>query len=65
MRRKLVRRLMFAILLLCQLSICLGKEAADPNDSTKYLNAVREFTNKVMARTTRGLELPAKRHSRR
>ncbi|MHC4584409.1 MAG: hypothetical protein ACYS3N_07740, partial [Planctomycetota bacterium] len=36
------------ILLLCQLSICLGTETPDPNDTSKYLNAVRNFADNVL-----------------
>ncbi len=42
MRGRFTHRAMLAILLICQIAVCLGKETADPNNS-KYLDAVREF----------------------
>jgi len=48
MRGQLTNRALLAILLICQLSVCLGKETADPNNSSKYLNAVREFADNVL-----------------
>ena len=48
MRGRFAHRAMLAILLLCQLSICLATEASDPNDSNKYLDAVREFADNVL-----------------
>ncbi|MHC4173311.1 MAG: hypothetical protein ACYTBX_19780 [Planctomycetota bacterium] len=48
MRGKLLRRLTFGILLICQLPICLGTKTPDPNDSSKFLNAVREFADNVL-----------------
>ena len=48
MRGKLLRRLMFGILLIFQLSICLATETPDPNDSSKYLDAVRVFADNVL-----------------
>jgi pectate lyase len=39
---------MFKAILLCQSAICLATESPDPNSSTKYLNAVREFGNNVL-----------------
>jgi hypothetical protein len=38
----------FAAMLLCQFSVCLATEAPDPNDSSKYLNAVQEFADNVL-----------------
>jgi hypothetical protein len=46
MRGKLLRRLIFGILLIFQLSICLATETPDPNESSKYLDAIRTFTDK-------------------
>jgi len=48
MTQQLAHRLTFAILLICQLTICLGKEIPDANDSSKYLDAVREFADNVL-----------------
>ena len=39
---------MFVILLICQPSICLATESPDPNDTTKYLDAVRTFADNVL-----------------
>jgi pectate lyase len=38
----------FCILLLFQLSICIAAESPDSNESTKYLDAVREFADNVL-----------------
>lgn len=48
MTRQYAHRLMFAILLICQFSICLATERADPNDPNRYLDAVREFADNVL-----------------
>lgn len=58
-------RAVLGILLVCQLSVCFGNDTPNPDDSSKYLNAVRTFADNVVARSTRCLRLPAKRHSRR
>ncbi len=34
---------MLCILLICQFLICFGKEAPNPNESSKYLEAVEEL----------------------
>ena len=43
MRVRCAHQAVLGILLVCQFSVCLGSETADPNDGSKYLNAVREF----------------------
>jgi len=48
MRGKLLRWLIFGILLIFQLSVCLATEPPDQNDSSKYLDAVRDFANNVL-----------------
>jgi pectate lyase len=48
MTQQFAHRLTFAISLVCQFSICLGKEAPDPADPNRYLNAVREFGDNVL-----------------
>ena len=36
------------VLLICQFSVCVGKEASVPSDPHRYLNAVREFADSVL-----------------
>ena len=48
MRVRLVRQAVLGIVLICQFSACLGTETPDPNDSSKYLNAVRTFADNVL-----------------
>ncbi|MFC1793591.1 ankyrin repeat domain-containing protein [Planctomycetota bacterium] len=48
MRNRFLRRVMLAMLLICQLSPCLATEGPDPNDPNRYLNAVREFADNVL-----------------
>ena len=48
MRGRFINSAVWAILLLCQFSICFGSENVDSNDSTKYLDVVREFADKVL-----------------
>lgn len=48
MRGRFVNHAVLGILLICQLSVCLGKDTTDPNESTKYLDAVREFADNVL-----------------
>jgi hypothetical protein len=48
MRRKFTHQVVLAILLICQLCVCFGKEAPDPADPNRYLNAVREFADNVL-----------------
>jgi ankyrin repeat protein len=48
MKMQFLHQTLLATLLLCQLSICLGTEASDANDSSKYLDAVREFADNVL-----------------
>ena len=47
MTQQLAHRLMFGTLLVCQFSICLATETADPNESSRYLDAVRTFADNV------------------
>jgi ankyrin repeat protein len=47
MKLGILRQTIFVTMLLCQFSIFLGKEASDPNGSSKYLEAVQEAANKV------------------
>ena len=42
------RRPMLEISLVCQFSLCLAAEIPDPNESSKYLNAVRTFADNVL-----------------
>ena len=48
MKLRFLHQVMFGILSICQFSICLATEAADPNESNKYLNAVRTFADNVL-----------------
>jgi len=48
MRAGLAHRLVLGIFVILPSSICLGKEAPDPNDPNRYLNAVREFADNVL-----------------
>ena len=48
MTQQYAYRLMFVILLVCQFSICLATEIPDPNNSNKYLDAVRTFADNVL-----------------
>jgi len=48
MQVRFVHQAVLGILLICQFSVCLGKDAADPNASSKYLDAVREFADNVL-----------------
>ena len=48
MRVRFVHRVLFVLLLLSQFSICLGTEVPDSNDSSKYLDTVREFADNVL-----------------
>jgi hypothetical protein len=47
MRGRFAHRTVLTILLICQYSICIGKEASDPNGSSKYLEAVCEVADKI------------------
>ncbi len=47
-RRRFVLQAVLAILLICQRSICFGKEAPAPTDPNRYLNAVRTFADNVL-----------------
>lgn len=48
MRGRFVNQALLAILLICQLSVCLGKEAPNVNNNSKYLDAVRTFADNVL-----------------
>ena len=48
MRERFTNQAVLGILLVCQFSVCLGTETPDANDSTKYLDAVREFADNVL-----------------
>ncbi|MBL7189342.1 MAG: ankyrin repeat domain-containing protein [Phycisphaerae bacterium] len=48
MRGRFVSQAALGILLIWQFSACLGAETADPNETSKYLNAVREFGDNVL-----------------
>jgi len=48
MRRRFVHRAVLGILLIWHFSACLGAETPDANESTKYLDAVREFADNVL-----------------
>ncbi|OHB74730.1 MAG: hypothetical protein A2Z25_23445, partial [Planctomycetes bacterium RBG_16_55_9] len=48
MRVRFEHQAVVGIVLICQLSICLGKEAPGPTDPNRYVNAVREFADNVL-----------------
>jgi ankyrin repeat protein len=48
MRGRFIHGAVLVILLVCQISVCFGKETTDPNQSSKYLKAVREFADNVL-----------------
>ncbi|HUU16095.1 MAG TPA: ankyrin repeat domain-containing protein [Sedimentisphaerales bacterium] len=48
MRVRFTHPAVLAISLICQFSICLATETQDVNESSKYLNAVREFADNVL-----------------
>lgn len=48
MRERFVRHGVLGILLICQFTVCFGTETAYPNQSSKYLEAVREFADNVL-----------------
>jgi pectate lyase len=48
MKLRFLYQAILAAVLLCQLSVCLGKEAPEPADPNRYLNAVREFADNVL-----------------
>jgi len=56
MRGRFTNQTVAAMLLIC--SVCLAAETSDPNDSTKYLDAVRTFADNVLkyGRDTYGLK---------
>lgn len=48
MSGRLIHQAVFGILLICQFSVCLAVNNPDANDSSKYLDAVREFADNVL-----------------
>lgn len=48
MRGRLTHQAVLGILLICQFSVCFAVNNPDPNQSTKYLDAVREFADNVL-----------------
>ncbi|MFC1795071.1 hypothetical protein ACFL3Q_15980, partial [Planctomycetota bacterium] len=48
MKLRFLHQAMFSAMLLFQFSICLGTEIPDANESSKYLDAVREFADNVL-----------------
>ena len=48
MRGRFTHRAVLAILLMWQIHVCLATESTNPNESTKYLDAVREFADNVL-----------------
>ena len=48
MSGRFTNQAVLAILLICQFSVCFGKDTIDPNDSSKYLDAVRESADNVL-----------------
>jgi len=48
LRGKLKPRLISGFLLILQLPVCLATESSDPNQSSKYLDAVRQFADNVL-----------------
>ena len=61
MRVRFVHRAVFVLWLICQLSICPANEIPDPNNSTKYLDAVRESdddASEVLHRDTQDYVFP-------
>jgi len=48
MRVRFGSQAVLTVLLICQFSICLATETPDANNSTKYLDAVREFADNVL-----------------
>jgi ankyrin repeat protein len=48
MKARFAYQAVLGMVLICQFSVCLGKEAPDPNQSSKYLDAVREFADNVL-----------------
>ena len=48
MRGRFTNQAVLGILLIWQFSVCFGTEIPDANDSSKYLDAVREFADNVL-----------------
>ena len=60
MKLRFSHQLMFDILLICQFSLCLANEDPDPNENSKYLNAVRIFADNVLKY---GRDIYGKKHT--
>ena len=48
MRRRLVHWAVLGTLRICQFTVCFGTETGDPSQSSKYVEAVREFADNVL-----------------
>jgi len=48
MKLRFLHQAMFIAMLLSQFSICLASQTPDPNESSKYLDAVRDFADNVL-----------------
>jgi hypothetical protein len=48
MRVRFAHQAVLGIVLICQFSVSLGKEAPDSNQSSKYLNAIRESADNML-----------------
>jgi len=48
MRRRFLLQAVLIIFLLCKFSICSATDTTDHNQSSKYLNAVKEFADNVI-----------------
>lgn len=48
MQAKFANQAVLGILLIFQLSVCIGTDTPDANQSSKYLDAVREFADNVL-----------------
>lgn len=48
MRGRFTHRVMLTILLIWQIHVCVATESSDPNENSKYLDAVREFADNVL-----------------
>ncbi|HCO96582.1 MAG TPA: hypothetical protein DIU00_22025 [Phycisphaerales bacterium] len=48
MRSRFLHRAVLGILLICWFPVCLATEISNPNESSKYLDAVREFADNVL-----------------
>jgi pectate lyase len=48
MQAKFANQAVLGILLICQVSVCIGTDTPDANQSSKYLDAVRTFADNVL-----------------